>query len=232
MAERRFYRLMTLAIFAAVYVGFAPSFFLRPWFPEAAERAPPEAFFYFHGAVFTAWFLLLVLQPALVALGRVDLHRVAGGFGAAVAAMVVVTGAVGAGIAARRPGGFIDVPVPPLQFLAIPLFDLALFAAFVFTAIARRHDAQSHKRLMLVASVCLIGAAIARWPLVMSTGGPLLFFALADLFLLPLVAWDLRTRGGLHPATLWAGLALIASQPLRLWVSGTPAWLWLAERIT
>ena len=37
--------------------------------------------------------------------------------------------------------------------------------------------------------------------------------------------WDLASRGRPHPVTLWGGLALIASQPLRFWLMGTPAWL-------
>jgi len=41
----------------------------------------------------------------------------------------------------------------------------------------------------------------------------------------PLAIWDFKTRGRLHPVTLWAGLLLIVSQPLRLWLSGTDAWL-------
>ncbi|HSD65182.1 MAG TPA: hypothetical protein VLF95_00700, partial [Vicinamibacteria bacterium] len=66
-AERRFYEGMALAMFAAVYLGFARSFFLRPWFP--GTPAPTETIFYVHGAVFTAWCVLLVVQPALVAMG-------------------------------------------------------------------------------------------------------------------------------------------------------------------
>jgi hypothetical protein len=65
----------------------------------------------------------------------------------------------------------------------------------------------------------------------LDVGNPLLFFALTDLFLIPLVIWDLRTRGRLHPVTLWAGLLLVVSQPLRLWLSGTEAWLGLVSRI-
>ena len=72
---------------------------------------------------------------------------------------------------------------------------------------------------------------IARWPIVVDLGNPLVFFALTDLFLIPLVIWDLRTRGRLHPVTLWAGLLLVVSQPLRLWLSGTEAWLGLVSRI-
>jgi hypothetical protein len=230
-AERRFYTFMTLAIFAAVYVGFARTFFLRPWFPEAAAASPPEPFFYFHGVVFTAWFVMLVLQPALVGLGRRDLHAAWGRVGAAVAAALVVVGIVGTLIAARRPGGFIGVPIPPERFAVIPLTDLALFTLFVSRAILKRRDAQSHKRLMLLGSICLIGAAIARWPVVFTSGGPVLMFVLVDLFLLPLVVWDLRTRGSLHPATLWGGLLIVLSQPLRLWLSGTEAWLGLMSRL-
>ena len=46
-----------------VFAGFARSFFLRPWFPD--HPSPPETAFYWHGAVFAAWFLLLLAQPLL-----------------------------------------------------------------------------------------------------------------------------------------------------------------------
>ena len=36
----------------------------------------------------------------------------------------------------------------------------------------------------------------------------------------------------LHPVTLWGGLAIIVSQPLRLVVSGTEAWLAFARSAT
>lgn len=193
--------------------------------------AAPEPYFYFHGAVFTTWFVMLVLQSTFVGVRRVDLHRAWGTVGAAVAAAVVVTGVIGTIIAARRPGGFIGVPIPPAQFAAVPLTDMLLFAAFVALAIARRRDRQSHKRLMLMGSIALIVAAVARWPGVIDSGSPVLMFAITDLYLLPLVAWDLRSRRRLHPVTVWGGLVLVASQPLRLWLSETDAWLGLMSRI-
>jgi hypothetical protein len=135
---------------------------------------------------------------------------------------MVVIGIWGALIAAARPTGFVGVPVPRLQFLIIPLFDMALFATFVTLAVVRRRDVQAHKRLMVLATVNLLGAAIARWPGM--SGGPLVFYAFADLFVLALAAWDFRSRGRLHPVTLWGGLVIVLSQPLRLVISGTPAW--------
>ena len=230
--ERRFYTFMTLAIFVAVYVGFARTFFLRPWFPEfAARMSPPEPFFYFHGAVFTAWFVVLLVQPALVGIGRTDLHKAFGRIGAGVAASVVVVGLIGTVLAARRPGGFIGIPLPPERFMAIPFTDMALFAVLIGAALLLRRDAQAHKRLMLIGSIAIINAALARWPVVFESGGPVLMFVLADLFLVPLVIWDLKTRGRLHPATLWGGLLVVASQPFRLWLMNTDTWFALAGRL-
>ena len=222
-AERRFYLGMTLAMLAAVFLGFARSFFLRPWFPS--WPSPPEPIFYVHGAVFTAWCLLLVLQPSLVAARRTDLHRKLGWIGAGLAVAMLALGTIGALVAARRPTGFVGIPVPQLQFLVVPIFDMLLFGSLVGLAIAKRRDLQSHKRLMLLASVNLMTAAIARWPFAILAGGPPVFFGLTDVFILVLAGWDLATRRRLHPATLWGGLAILVSQPLRLALSGTAAWL-------
>lgn len=79
VAERRFYASITFAMLAAVFLGFARTCFLKPWFPETAALVPPEPFFFaVHGVCFTAWMLLLVAQPQLVANRRVDLQRALG----------------------------------------------------------------------------------------------------------------------------------------------------------
>ena len=228
-AERRFFTGIALAMLAAVVVGFSRSFFLRPLFPD--WPSPSETVFYVHGALFTAWIALLVAQASLVASGRTGLHRRIGPFGAVLAVAMVVLGTLGALIAARRATGFVQVPVPPLQFLAIPLFDMILFGAFVWLAIARRHHPQTHKRWMLLATVNLVTAAIARWPGLPALG-PLAFFGLTDLFVIALAIWDFRALGRMHPVTLWGGLLVIVSQPLRLVVSGTQEWLAFARWAT
>jgi len=228
-AGHRFYVGMALAMLATVLVGFARSFFLRPLFPE--WHSPSEAIFYVHGTAFTAWIVLLVAQTSMVAGGRTDRHRRIGPFGVALAGAMVVLGTFGALIAARRATGFTDVPIPPLQFLAVPIFDMVLFAPLVGLAAAMRRNAETHKRLMLLATITLMAAAIARWPGVLSAG-PIAFFGLTDLFIIALGVWDFRTRGRLHPVTLWGGLAIIVSQPVRLVVSGTEGWLAFARWAT
>ena len=236
--ERVFFLAMTVAILAAVLVGFARTFFLRPLFPEiVAEFAAPEPYFLVHGVFFAVWFALLAVQAVLVTFERVDLHRRLGPLGALLAAAMLVLGVVGVLIAAHRPTGFIGVPVPPLQFMVQPLTELLLFAVFVGLAVHLRRDPASHKRLMLLGSIALLGAAIVRWPvsLVMAESPVPGFTAtdlLVDLFIVPIAAWDLLTRGRPHPATLWGGLALILSQPLRWLPSGTEAWLSFAQWAT
>ena len=228
--EHSFYTGMTIAMLVTVYVGFARSFFLRPLFP--AWPSPSEPIFYVHGAAFTAWIVLLVVQASLVATGRTAVHRRLGGWGVVLAAAMLVLGILGALVAAGRPTGFVGIPVSPLQFLVIPIVDMVLFASFVGLAITRRNDPQSHKRWMLLATMNLLTAAVARWPGVITLGAPPLFFGLTDLFLVALAIWDFASRGRLHPVTLWGGLLLVVSQPLRLVISGTSAWLGFARWAT
>ncbi len=123
------------------------------------------------------------------------------------------------------------IPVPPLQFLAVPLFAIALFALFVVLAVARRGDTQSHKRLMLLASFQLVTPAVARWPVIAGFGPPA-FFGITDLFLIALAVWDFRSRSRLHPVTLWGVLLMIVAQPVQLVVSGTQPWLAFARWAT
>ena len=237
-SERRFYFGMTVALAAAVLLGYSRSFFLRHWFPQwAGAHAPQEPYFYyFHGMLFAAWFLLLMVQASLVSAGRVDLHRRLGWFGAALAAAMVPAGLAAAMIAARRPTGFVDVPLPPLEFLPTPLTDIMLFGAFVLLAVTQRCDPQCHKRYLLFASFSLVGAAIARWPFdIMAVELPGRYYDMSDvfiyLFLAALVVWDLYSRRRLHPVTLKGGLVLIAVPPFVHLIGASSAWLEFAGRV-
>jgi hypothetical protein len=102
---------------------------------------------------------------------------------------------------------------------------MVLFASFAALAIACRRDGQSHKRLMLLATVNLIEAAIIRLPYAFIVdGAPLMSRWLSDIFIVALAAWDLGSRRRLHAVTLWGGLVTVASQPLRLLIAETAAW--------
>ena len=55
---------------------------------------------------------------------------------------------------------------------------------------------------------------------------------MADLFIVACIVYDLATLRRVHPATLWGGLAIVVSQPLRLALSGTAVWLGFARWVT
>jgi hypothetical protein len=217
---RRFFVGMALAIALTVFAGFSRSYFLK------AHFGTPELslLLHVHGLVFTSWVLLFLAQTSLVAAGRTDLHRRLGVLGAVLAGLLLIVGTTTAIL--RVKGGAAPIPgVSPLSFLAIPLFDMVVFAILVGTGLYFRRRLDTHKRLMTLATISLMSAPIARIPLALLKAGPPAFFGLTDLFIVACIIYDLVTRRRVHPATIWGGLLIVASQPLRLMVSGTPAWM-------
>lgn len=225
--ERLFYIGMAIAILITVFAGFSRSYFLKAQF-----RTPElSLLLHVHGLVFTAWVLLFLAQTSLVAARRTDIHRRLGVLGGVLAALVLILGTATAII--RVKGGSAPVPgVPPLAFLAIPLVDMLLFAILVGAAFYYRHRADVHKRLMTLATISLLAAPIARLPFGFMKAGPPAFFGVADLFLVAMLAHDLVTRRRLHPATIWGGLLILVSQPLRLMLAGTHTWMAIAAWLT
>jgi hypothetical protein len=234
LAEHWFFGGMAVIVLITVFIGFAPTFYLTKWMAPPHPMLPLTPLVILHGSVFTSWILLLVLQTALVTGGRTDLHRRLGIFGACLAAAMVVLGVVTAVYGAHR--GSNPPGTEPLHFLAIPLFDMLVFALLVFLGVRARRDPPAHKRLMLLSTLGILAAAVARWPLAIMQSGPIAFFGVTDLFLLPLVAYDLMTLGRIHRATLWGIVLIVVSQPLRLMISGTGAWLafagWLVSLVS
>jgi hypothetical protein len=105
-----------------------------------------------------------------------------------------------------------------------------VFGALVSAAVLQRRRSEAHKRLMLLATISLLTAAVARFLRQVGMGGaPNLFFG-TDVFVLVLVLYDLALRGRIHPATLWGGALVVGFKPLLFYVlSSTPAWLALAD---
>ena len=230
--DRLFYGGMAAALGLTVFAGFARTYYLRLFAggPKATLTGGPfTALVHVHGALFTAWVLLFIVQTALVASRRVAVHRRLGLAGAVLAAAMVVAGTILAiGTAAR---GAAPPGVDPLAFLAIPIFDMILFASFMTTALALRRDREAHKRLMLLAYISIIVAALARLPGVLPLGPPG-FFGLAFLFIVVAGIYDLLSRRRLHRAYVWGGAIFLVSVPLRLVISGTGAWRAFAELLT
>lgn len=213
---------MAAAIVVTALAGFARTYFLRPFLPASTQPLALTPLIHLHALLFTGWVLLLLAQGRLVATKRIRLHRRLGVAGAAMAGLMVVIGTLTALYGVVR--GVAPFGIDPRRFMIVPLFSILLFVVFVIAGVRTRRDAQSHKRWMLLATIAILPPAIARWVLLLGLGPPVVF-AVATLLLVPIVGWDLKTRRRLHPVTLWGGLLLVVSGPLRLALSRTDGWL-------
>jgi hypothetical protein len=224
--ERWFYIGMSIAVVITVFAGFAPTYYLRPYF----TAAPLMPLLHLHGLVFTSWLVLFVTQTFLVAAHRTDIHRRLGVAGGVVAALMVL---IGASTAVIRASQGASVPgVPALSFLVVPLGDMFVFSILVGAGFYFRRRSDTHKRLMMLATISILAAAIARLPFAFMQAGPPAFFGLTDAFVAVCLLYDLITLRRIHRATALGALLIVASQPLRLLLGGTSAWLSFAAWLT
>ena len=209
---------------AGVTVLIALGGFARTYYLKVAFGTPPLSnLLHLHGVLMTFWVVLFVTQTRLIASQRTDLHRRLGILGAALAVLIVAVGIPTAIEAARR--GITTPGMSPLVFLAVPLGAVLVFAILVAVGIMYRRRSDTHKRLMLLATLSILTPAIARIPWeTFRAGGPLLFLGLTDLCVLAFVAYDTVKNRRLHPAFGWGTLFLVVSQPLRILIAHTAAW--------
>lgn len=225
--ERLFFTGMTIALVLTVFAGFARTFYLRPYF----DPRPLMPLLILHGIVFTSWLALFLTQTTLIATKRTRTHRRLGIFGGVLAVLMIVIGTTTAIVRAKACAA--PVGPSPLVFLTIPLGDMLVFANLVGAAFYFRRRVDVHKRLMLLATISILPAAVARLPFAfIQQVGPLAFFGLADLFIVPCLIYDFATRGRPHRATVLGGLLIVISHPLRLMIGSTHAWLAFATWLT
>jgi uncharacterized membrane protein YozB (DUF420 family) len=183
---------------------------------------------------------MLIVQTQLIARGRRNVHKVLGFAGAAIAATTTITGVMVAIGSERRvhttdnTGTLMD----PYVFLMFPTTAIGLFALFVGLAIIKRNRPDTHKRLMLLGTISLIGPALARLVTMGVKGlgmvglpGVVGAVLLMNIFIAAIAIRDLKTRGHLHPATLWGGGLFVLSEPLRFVIAFSEPWQALARAL-
>lgn len=216
--DHLFFSVMALLMLATVFVGFAHTYYLAGVF-----HAPlPSLVIHLHGAAFSCWILLLVTQTSLVSAGRVDIHRRLGIAGFLLACLMVTLGVLAATDSLGRGTG--PSGLDAKFFYVIPMTDMLIFATLVFFAFRARSNPPAHKRLIFVATIGLLIAAIARWPFVLVHRKPMMAALVSYVFLLILVAYDLWSTRKVHRATIWAGAFLIFVQQIRIPIGKTAAW--------
>lgn len=203
---------------ATVLVGFGPTYYLAGVF-----NAPlPSRIIHVHGALFSCWMVLLIAQNSLAFAGKVDIHRKLGLFGFGLACVMVIVGWTAA--TDRLVRGTAPPGVNIYFFYIVPMTDMVIFATLVFFAFRARRDPSAHKRIIYIATVGLLLAAIARfhvsWLFHQAPHAAIASY----VFLLLLVGYDLWSTHKVHRATLWASGFLIFIQQSRLPIGKTAAW--------
>jgi hypothetical protein len=226
---RYFYFRMALACMATAFIGFAPTY----WMPLAHRSFSANAVIHIHGLLFFAWTLYFVFQSWLVSSGQTMRHREWGILGVSFATAMTIFGVLAA-INLMKQAVALGMKDAGVAFAIVPLTGIAFFAVIFTMAILARKRTETHKRLMLLAAISILDAAVARWFLTFlappsAVGPPPVQVAImpalvAYLLLVVAIVRDWRTEGRPHPVYVYGGLTLVAIKFLNWPVSTTAAW--------
>jgi hypothetical protein len=222
---------MALAMAAATFLGFAPTYFLVGFNDGPTPDLTPRL--HIHGALCTAWVLLLVVQTRLIASRRHDIHRLVGIAGVGIGVAIAVSG-IFVGLNSHRrvhTAVTADTLADPYVFLIFPFVAVFMFTLFATLGVLKRRRPESHKRLMLLATANMIVPALARIATQAAQGAGIVGVPgvvggvlLLNIFLAAMIIHDLTTRGRLHPVTLWGVGFVVLSEPLRFAIGFSSPW--------
>lgn len=150
--------------------------------------------------------------------------------GAGLAAAMVVLGLLAGTDALGR--GFVPpgYPFGPWTFYVNPFFNIVNFCVLITAALRARSDGPTHKRLILIATIALLGPAIGRWPFAI-VKSPIVIVGCMDFLVLLVAGFDIWSRHRIHPATVKGGLFLIISLCLMAPIGRTHVWHYFATMV-
>lgn len=229
--DRRFFLWLSLAIVLFVFVGFARTYYLHSLFHQPA----PNRFLEFHGALMSGWILLLFGQATLVSFGQTRLHRQIGVFGACYAGLIPIIGSIATfKAAAREVAAHSPFAAGQLDVLSLELTQVVLFSTLIGCAIWQRNRPDFHKRLMLLATLCILPNVIVRIFLALPSS---LFQTNQSILLLWIVlvsivvAMDSIRNRRIHPAFGYGAPIVIAMLALAYFVGRSDAWQAFATKL-
>jgi hypothetical protein len=238
--DRNFFLIFLALIWLMIVMGFGSDMI-----QHVQSHARPYLWIvHVHAVAYVGWLVLLTTQIALIRRGRPDIHMKLGITGMVLAPIMVALGVAAAimvkrdFIAASHHGVPIPFPDHPI-FLAIQFTNVLAFAVLAAAAFGLRGDSSAHKRLIILATLSLTNAGFSRWlgssieamlgmgfwPFMAAT------YLGSDILMVGMGAYDLATRGRLHPVYLPAIIWLGAMQWLAVWLYFSPAWAPIAARL-
>lgn len=215
--DRRFYLAVAVGIVVVTLAGFSIDADL------AFHLDTLSALVILHGALMFGWIVMFAIQTALVAVGRTDLHRRLGVVGVALGVALILTGVRTIFVAVRLGGDHMPPGASTTEFLAQGLALFMLFGVLATAGIALRRRPDFHKRLMTLATIPLLDAAIQRFVSVYTNWQLETSDLRNGLILLCVIVDTVRYRR-LHPVFLLGGALILLSDALATVMAPTPLW--------
>ena len=223
--DRIFFSSMILVLWATVLIGFGRTYF----FAGMAHAPLPNRLIHLHGAAFTLWMVLLLVQTSLITTRKIRVHRTLGLFGFGLAVLMVALGLTAAVDMLRR--NVAPPPNDPRIFFMIPLSGILLFATLIYASYRNRTRPELHKRLILLGTIEIMGAAVGRFPTHFFQSNPVHGEFVMLSFVLLVVAFDLVSLRRISKSTLWASALIIVVHLVRMPIASTPLWIAFAGHV-
>ena len=189
-------------------VGFWPSY-IEPSLAGTFSSLSPSISW--HVFFTTLWLVLMISQPTMILLSKMNLHRLFGLFSVFLALGVVYTGVI---VQVEVMGSYAQhndirsaVALPFFRFIALSVYAIWVTAAITLVRIRPTW----HKRLILFGTLALLQAPLDRMYGnvfgFQEISGPLGVFTHIALMVV-FVIWDRLAYGRFHPASVWSAILI------------------------
>jgi uncharacterized membrane protein len=231
-SDRNFFLIFLAVCWLGVLMGFQPAVAKRL---AGHPDYPAPLILQVHALAFSAWLLLLTAQIGLIRARRPQLHMRLG----LVAVGLIPLMAVSAFFSEIYSQRFRTADPDERAFFIIAIFYVIAFTSLASAAIAARKNPSAHKRLILLATTIIVGAAYGRW---WGTGlynlfgdgyGGMLVYTYAgtNLILFGALGYDLWSRGRLHKVYEIGVPLILLGEIATTIIYHSPRWVPIARMI-
>lgn len=170
---------------------------------------------HFHAVAMLAWFVLFAVQATLIHQGQQRWHRLLGRISPLVVTCLLAFAIAISLLNWEKTGRTLIITVNALN--------LFLFLSYYTAGIIYRKRTRAHMRLMLYATLILMGPAIGRLPEIFDLSP---FMAVPGLLLLQVIPLihDKWVNGKIHPVCWMGFLVFLVTVPMIVSLSDSAAW--------
>ncbi|WP_394175142.1 hypothetical protein [Thalassotalea litorea] len=165
-----------------------------------------------HAGLMMAWLFLFAYQARLVANGSLKYHKKLGGLSVWLVIAMVVTGewaSINLFYEHQRTDLLVGNAFTMSTFLCLYVF--AIYAV-------KKGDIDTHKRMIFIASLSIIGPAIGRYLEILDVNVMLYFVAYPLMLIALTVGYDLSVNNKIHKAT-YAGIGFVVAMNVLMMAS-------------